>query len=224
MKSIILFIITLTILSCNNSRKKKVSNDSDTKEISIDTTLVKIENIIDKSYEVGFYSKSFTYCWVVNKDTLDFKIGLTEYVRDSSVQLRVFHRNPILFSKAIDKINDCLPTIKQNFDLDNLGSLHFESPIFYKDLTTELSMQYVNQFGQKNIKYEQLNEFLMNSWLERKVDIFLNQFDKTIKRYGIEKFHLLDKENYSEYIRNSELNDYPSFSIHGMGISVIINK
>lgn len=224
MKAIILFIITLTLLSCNNSSQTKDTIGPDIEESPIDTVLVKIENKIDKSYEVGFYSKSFTYCWIAGKDTLDFKIGMTEHVRDSSIQLRVFHRNPILFSKALDKINESLPLIKDDFNLDKLDYLYFEPPIFYKDMTTELSNSYENEFGKKNISYKKLNEFLMDSWLEIKVGAFLSQFNKKTRGYGIEKFQLLEKEYYKQYIPNSDLSDYPPFSIHGMGVSVIINE
>ncbi|NDK54287.1 hypothetical protein [Pontibacter fetidus] len=224
MKSVIISILSLVLLSCNNSNQSKDTIASDFEKNPIDTVLVKIENKLNKSYEVGFYSKSFTYCWIAGPDTLDFKIGMTEHVRDSSVQLRVFHRNPILFSKALDKINESLPLIEQDFNLEKLGYLHFESPIFYKDMTVELSKSYENQFGKKNISYKQLNVFLMNSWLEKKVGTFLNQFTKSTRRYAIEKFHLLEKENYKQYIPNSDLSDYPSFTIHGMGVSVIINE
>ncbi len=186
--------------------------------------MIKIDNTEDKSYDVGFYSKSFTYCWIADKDTLDLKIGVTEHVRDSSVQLRIFHRNPILFSDALDKINESLPLIKQDFNLSKLSYLYFEPPIFYKDMTKELTKSYEIQFGQKIIKYEQLNEFLMDSWLEKKVGAFLSQFNKSTRRYGIEKFQLLEREDYKKYIPKSDLSEYPSFSIHGMGVSVIIKK
>jgi hypothetical protein len=225
MKQIIPFIILLTLLSCNNSKQTKETNDSSTSEITKDTVLVEIENKIDKSYEIGFYSKSYTYCWIVGQDTLDLKIGVTEYVRDSSIQISAFSRQPILFNTVLNKINECLPVIQKNFELENLQSLYFPSPpIFYKDLTTELSKDYKSQFGEKNISYEQLNEFLMNSWIEERISKFLVQFGKTTRRYGIEKFHLLDKEYYGEYIPNSDFNEYPEFSINGMGISVIINE
>lgn len=224
MKQIIPFIITLTLLSCNNPNQTKETTTSETGEIAQDTVLVKIHNEIDKSYEIGFCSKSYTYCWITGRDTLDLKVEFTEYVRDSSVQMRVFNRQPILFTTVIDKVNECLPLIQEDFDLKNLSSLYFEPPILYKDLTIELSQDYKNQFGQENISYEQLNRFLMNSWLEQRINLFLNQFGKTTRRYGIEKFHLLDKEYYSEYIPTTNLNEYPEFSINGMGISVIINE
>ncbi|AHM59088.1 hypothetical protein D770_04105 [Flammeovirgaceae bacterium 311] len=224
MKTIILSILALALLSCNNSSQREDIISSDSGKSPIDTALVKIENKLDNSFEVGFYSKSFTYCWIADKDTLDFRIGITEHVRDSSVQLRIFHRNPILFSKALDKINESLPLIEHDFNLDKLDYLYFESPVFYKDMTTELSRSYENEFGKKNISYNQLNEYLMDSWLEKKVGAFLNQFNKSTRRYGIEKFHLLEKEYYGQYLPNSDLSDYPPFSIHGMGVSVIINE
>jgi hypothetical protein len=125
MKPIIQFVIILTLLSCNNSEQTKEKTDSSTSEIIQDTVLVKIKNELNKSYEAGFYSKSYTYCWTVGQDSLDLKIGVTEYVNDSSVQLRIFNREPIQFTKAIDKVNECLPLIRENYN--TLISLdHFE--------------------------------------------------------------------------------------------------
>ena len=212
-------------MSCNNSEQKKEKTDSSTSESSQDTVLVKIENELNKSYEVGFYSKSYTYCWTIGQDTLDLKIGVTEYERDNSIQISAFNKKPILLATVLNKINECLPIIQEDFDTENLRSLYFpRPPIFYKDLTTKLSKDYESQFGQENISYKKLNEFLMNSWLEKQIGAFLDQFGKTTRRYGIEKFHLLDKEYYEEYIPNADLNEYPEFSIHGMGISVIIKE
>lgn len=225
MKQLIPFIIILTLLSCNNSNQTKEKIESESVEFTQDTVLVKIQNKIDKSYDIGFLSKSFTYCWTVGQDTLDFKIGVREYVRDSSIQISVFNKKPISFATVLNKIDESLPLIKEDFDSENLRSLYFpRPPIFYKDLTTTLSKDYESQFGRENISYEKLNEFLMNSWLEIQIGEFLDQFGKTTRRYGIEKFHLLDKEYYKEYIPDVDLNEYPEFSIHGMGISVIINE
>ena len=211
-------------MSCDNSNNMKSIRKSEVEKNLIDTTLVKFENKIDKSYEIGFYKKSYTYCWIAGKDTLDFKIGVTEYVRDNSIQIRVYHRNPILFSETLGKINDCLPLIEKNFNLNKINSLYLESSIFYKDLTSELSKAYQNQFGEKNIDHSELNEFLKHSWLDKKLGTFLKRFDKTTKNYGIEKFHLLNKEYYENYIPNENMNNYPNFSIHGMGITISLEK
>lgn len=83
-------------------------------------------------------------------------------------------------------------------------------------------MKYEKQFGKKRIKYQKLNKFLKNSWLEEKISSFLYQFGKSVKRYDIEKIHILKKKYYSNYISNTDLNDYPSFSVHGMGLSAMI--
>ena len=222
MKTILPILIILTLVSCNHSTKKTDTDQSKMKENSIDTVFVKIENKIDTPL-IDFYAKSYTYCWVTKKDTLDFKIGLTEQVKDSSVQIRFYHVRPILFLSALEKLNECLPRIEQDFNIDRLNSFYFEPPIFYKDMTTELSKSYENQFGDKNISYQKLNEFLMNSWLEEKINDFLSQLNKSTKRYSIEKFHLLDKEYFNSYIPGVDLKDYPLFSINGMGISVILN-
>ncbi len=229
MKQIIqFFVIMLTLLSCNNSQKTKENkkSESESVEITQDTVMVKIQNKIDKSYGVKFYSKSYTYCWAVGKDTLDFKIGVTESKRDSSIHISALNEKPILLLTVLNKINESLPLIKEDFDTENLRSLYFQRPtIFYKDLTTRLSKDYESQFGQVNINYKKLDKFLMNSWLEIQIGAFLEQFGKTTKRYGIEKFHLLDKKYYKKYIPDLDLNQYPVFSIHGMGgISVLLNE
>ncbi|QCR21117.1 hypothetical protein [Pontibacter sp. SGAir0037] len=224
MKQIILFVITLTFLACNEGNQAEDNGNSEIDANSRNTTLVKIENRLDNWFEAENFTRSYSYCWISENDTLDFTIRITENVSDSSLALRFSHRKPVLFSAAMEKLNSCLPIIKQDFNLDKLGYFHFESPIYYRDMTTELSKSYENQFGKKNISYKQLNDFLMDSWLEEKVGAFLNQFNKSTKRYGIEKFHILEKEDYKQYIPNSDLSDYPSFSIHGMGVSVMINE
>lgn len=225
MKTIFPILITLLLLvSCNNSTKNQDNKQATNEQTATDTIIVRIENKIDKSDEFAFYSKSVKYCWVTNKDTLDFMVGVNEQAGDSSVSIRTIHYNPILFTKALDKINECLPLIAQDFNLNKLNGLYFAPPIFYKDLTNELSNSYENKFGNKSIKFKEMNEFLMNSWLQERVEDFLQQFNKSIKRYGIEKYHFLEKKYYNQYIPNKDLDDYPSFSIHGMGMSVILNE
>ena len=224
MKTIFPVLVILLLMSCNHSTKSEDNNKAKTEQKSADTVVVRIENEIDKSDEFAFFSKSIKYCWVTDKDTLDYMIGVEEQAGDSSVSIKTRHYKPILFTKALDKINDCLPLIAQDFNLNNLNSLYFAPPIFYKDLTNELSKSYENQFGNKRIKFKEMNEFLINSWLQERLEDLLQQFNKSIKRYGIEKYHRLEKKYYNQYIPNTDLDDYPSFSIHGMGMSVILNE
>ena len=110
-----------------------------------------------------------------------------------------------------------LTLISQNF-----SSLYFRSPIYYLDLTKELSKEYEQSFGKNRISYQKLDEFLLESALNTQLNNFLKPFDKKVKRYSIEKFQLLDKKSFSEYLQLpvSELSDYPELTIEGMGLFV----
>lgn len=225
MKLILSFLFILILISCNHSKNNREVTKSETNIIPKDTLLIEYENKIKMSYEIGFYEKSFTYCWTIEQDTLDLKIRVNKYTRDDSIGISVVNQKPIKFTTVLNKIKECLPLIQKNFKVENLRSLGFhKQPIFYKDLTIQLSKDYESQFGQENISYEKLNEFLMNSWLEKEIGIFLSNFGKKTERYIIEKFHLLSKKNYGDYIPNSNLKDYPEFSLHGSGISIIIDN
>lgn len=218
-KIIITLTITTGLISCFQESKKS-NKQSDKTSTIIDTIIVKQKHKLDKSYEIGFYSKSYSYYWVVGKDTLDFAVNATEYEADSTLNISVIHKSPILFSTTLTKIKECLPLIKNDFYLSKLNSLYFKEPIFYSDLTKELSADYEKQFGRKNISYEKLNLFLLNSKMNIQLNDFLNPLDKVVKRYGIEKFHLMDKKYFSGSLPNVDLIEYPEFTINGMGLSV----
>lgn len=215
-----MLLIIPEFLLCDNL--SKVTNKVKNEQFLTNTKIMRIENKIDKPYEIGVYLKSITYCTIANENILDFKIEVYKRAEDGSVCIIVLHDKPIMFLKALEKINDYLPIIAQDFNLNRLNLLYFKSPIFYKDLNSELSKSYEKQFGKKRIKYQKLNKFLRNSWLEEKISSFLCQFGKSVERYDIEKFHILKKKYYSNYISNTDFNDYPSFSVHGMGLSVMI--
>ncbi|HET8828526.1 MAG TPA: hypothetical protein VFM79_04260 [Pelobium sp.] len=173
---------------------------------------------MNKSYEVGFYSKSYSYYWVTGKDTLDFSLNITEYEKDSSVHFNMLHNKPILFSTVLVKIKDCIPLIKHDFDISKLRSLSFRSTIYYLDLTKKLFKDYEQKFCQKNIGYNKLNIFLLQSNLNLQVNTLIRPLNKKVKYYVIEKFHLLDKENFKYYLTNIDLSKYPKFTLGGMGI------
>jgi len=214
----ILFTITLGFISCVQETK---SNDQTVKTSdSVDTIIVKQKHDLYKSYKVGFYSKSYSYYWLVGKGTLDFVVSATEYKKDSTLHLRVHHKNPILFTTTLTKINECYTLIKEDFHISKLNSFYFKEPIYYFDLAKELSTEYEQQFGRKNINYGKLNQFLLNSNLNKQLGNFVKPLDKKIRRYSIEKFHLMDKKYYSEYLPNIDLTEYPEFTIEGMGLYV----
>ena len=68
----------------------------------------------------------------------------------------------------------------------------------------------------------QINSNFINARYNR--GLALKLLGKNTKNYGIEKFHLLNKEYYGNYIPNENMSKYPEFSIHGMGITINIKK
>lgn len=185
---------------------------------------MKHKNDLNKSYEVGFLSKSYSYYWLVGNDTLDFSVNAREYEKDSTLHLSIHHKKTMIFATALTKINECLPQIKEDFYLTKLNSIYFRDPIYYFDLVQELSAEYEKQFGRKKISYEKLNQFLLQSNMNKKLDNFAKPLNKKIKRYSIEKFHLTDKKYFSEYLPNVDLTEYPEFAINGMGLYIQIEN
>lgn len=217
-KLVLLFALTYSFLSCNQEKK---SNDLTTKSNEKnDTIIVKYKNELNNSYEVDFISKSYSYYWLVGNDTLDFSVNVSEYKEDSTLYLRIYHENPINFTTALTKINDCLPCIKEDFYLTKFKTLDFRDPIYYFDIVKEISIEYEKQYGQKIISYEKLNQFLLKSNLNKQIDNFVAQFDKKTKRYIIEKFQITDKKYIGNYMKKVNLTEYPEFVINGMGITI----
>lgn len=214
-----LLTITLGLISCIQETKSNNQAAKNPDNIQ-DTIIVKQKHILNRSYEDGFISKSYSYYWIAGKDTLDFVVNAREYVEDSTLHISIHHKKPILSTTTLTKIDECLPLIKNDFYLSKLNSVYFREPIYYFDLAKELSTEYEQQFGQKNISYEKLNQFLLNSNLNKQLDNFVNPLEKKIKRYTIEKFHLTDKKYYGDYLPNVDITGYPEFAINGMGLYV----
>lgn len=212
----------MILLSCKDGTNSNTTHAPGALKNTQDTVIVKHQNELNPSYEAGFLSKSYGYAWVAGKDTPDFKLIVTEHAKDSSLHLHIIHRQPVLFSIALKRVGDCLDLIKDDFYLSKLSSLYFEPPIYYADLSKELSAQYEKTFGRKNVSYKRLNQFLLKTDLNSRLNNFLQPFGKTVSRYGIEKFHLLNKENYSYYLKEVDLTNYPDFTLHGTGISVLL--
>lgn len=224
MKFTIFIIILFSFTSCSQNKESYLEKTPSSKQPD-DTIIVKHENVLDTSYEVGFYSKRYSYYWLVGNDTLDFFISATEYEKDRTLQLRIHHKHPLLFMAVLDNIDKCIPLIKNDFEITKLSSISFKSPINYLDLTIELSKDYEQKFGRKIIIYQKLNEFLLASSLNKQLDKFLNPFDKKVKRYHIEKFRLIEKKDFSTYLPGIDLTDYPEFTIDGYtGVNVQIEK
>lgn len=160
MKIISLLLLLFVIVSCKQETATNIQNETINLQ---DTIIEKHQNRIDKSYEVRLYSKSYSYHWLVNSDTLDLRIYATEYSRDSTLHLNIHHKNPVLFDKVLTQIIESLPIIHEDFNTSKLKSLYFKSPIYYKDLLNNLTEEYEQKFGEETVDYRRINEFLLQS-------------------------------------------------------------
>lgn len=214
--------ITLGLISCHQEVKSNLEQEKPSQN---DTIIVKQKNEINKSYEVGFISRSFTYYWLAGKDTLDFLIEVREDEKDSALNLSAYHNKPILFTTALNRMNDCFKYIKEDFSLSKLNSFYFESPVLYFDLEKELSNEYEKEIGNKDFSYTQLNQFLLHSNLNKILDSFVSPLGKKIKQYNIEKFHFIERKNLIYYQPDVDTTAYPEFIINGGGMDVkLANK
>ena len=98
--------IILFAISCNQVTHRNTHNQESLSAVN-DTVIVKKRNELNKHYEVGFYLKLYSYYQLVGRDTLDFTLNISEYVKDSTIHLTVFHRQPMFFKTALEKIYGC---------------------------------------------------------------------------------------------------------------------
>jgi len=168
---IILSVFALIASCCGQTAKKQAETGSDIQDIQ-DTLIIKHERILNKS-DSTWYFRSYSYYWLVGKDTLDFKLSITERKSDSTLDLRLSHRKPILFIDVLGRIDACLPLIKKDFNLSKLASFHFMEPIFYLDLAKKLSNEYEQEFGRKSVDYNKLNKFCLRSNMTNMHNLFL---------------------------------------------------
>jgi len=216
-KIIILSVFALIASSCGQTTRKQTETAIDIQDIQ-NMFIVKHKRILNKS-DSTWYFKSYSYYWLVGKDTLDFNLSITER-KDGTLFLRLSHRERILFTDALGKIDASLPLMKEDFDLSKLISFQFMEPIFYFDLAKKLSSEYKQEFGRKIVGYTKLNDFLLASSLTSQLNHFFSPLNKRVKRYGMEKFGLLEKKYYKEYLPNVDFTEYPDFTINGMGVYV----
>jgi len=211
---IILSLLTVLIGACKqNKAEKQSATTSDTQFIQ-DTVVVKQINALPTW--AAHYSKSYSYYWLAGKDTLDFVLHVTEYEKDSTFSLRVFHKEPMLFTAVLEKIEECFSLIEEDFELSKAASFNFMAPIYYLDLAKKLSSEYEQEFGQKTIDYAKFNNFLLASSLTSQLNHFLNPLNKKVKRYGLEKNFLIEKNHYEHYLPNVDFTEYPEFTFNAL--------
>lgn len=219
-KNNLLVVLTLLLLfSC----KDKNRPDTGTKITRDSHPGLFIHQKSLTGYSNDIYSKSYQYFWKKGNDTLDLHFTIFESKNDSTVSVTVHNRQPVYFQTVLDSLSHLVPEIKKNFDLSRLSSLYFKPLIYYPDLDRELSNAYEKKFGNKAVGYPQLNTFLLSASVTAKIDAFGASVNKKVSRYGIEKFHLLQKKDYHYYLSDYDTTDYPEFSLHGAGLYITLS-
>lgn len=208
----ILPLICCIYLFCSCSDNREAENKQTNKKP--DTVIVKIPRQLTQ-WDTGHVIKSYSCFWIAGKDTSDLTALVSEWKPDSSIHITLNHRKPMLFSILLSKFNDVIPEIEKEFNVSRLRSVSFELPIYYLDLSKVLSAEYEKRFGQKNVSYEKLDDFLLTSTLNTQLNNILRPLDKRVEFIRTEKFHILLKKNYNEYLYNMDFSDYPEFVING---------
>ena len=223
MKNPILILLCCFLATLFSCREKNNSKSKVQTALKTDTVLVKNQDKL-MGFNEDFMTKSFSYHWVSGKDTANLKITAYTQKEDSTLHLLISHQKPVLFRVLLDKLNVAIPKIKEDFKVAQLSSIFFKATIYYPDVNLELSKDYEQKFGRKIISYQKLNQFLLQTPFNTTLNNFLKPFGRKIQKYGIEKFHLIEKKHYPSEIPDENLANYPDFSIHGMGIYVQITS
>jgi hypothetical protein len=84
----------------------------------------------------------------------------------------------------------------------------------------KLSREYELKFGRKNATYLKLNTFLLTSSLNSQLENFLDPLSKKVVSYSIEKFQVIEKEAFINYLPEADIKNYPGFALGGMAVSV----
>lgn len=223
MKPFLLILILFGLFSCKEGKNSKAIATTNPKPNS-DTTIVKSQNKIDSSYGRQTLSKSYTYYWLTGGDTLDFQLFAHEY-HDTSLSISISHKkSPMLFEVALQRIIACLDVMKEDFTLSKLQYISTFSPMYYPDLSKQIAYGYEQRFGRRAVSYEMLNEFMLKTDVNNMLNTFLQPVKKKVRSYGIEKFHVLEKEQFRSYLPIADVSAYPDFVFHGGGFSIRLTE
>lgn len=154
-------------------------------------------------------------------DTLDCSVQVLVWAGSGDISLSIEHKNSMLFSDVLQKLLDCFQVMKNDFDVNKVTSLDFEAPIFYVDLANQLTKEYKQKFGHKTIRYKVFSNFMMSTTLTSQLNNCLALWNKAVKYYSFEKFFLIDKKMFHEYLPNTDVSAYPEFTFNAhSGISI----
>jgi hypothetical protein len=213
-------LLLLSLIACHDEKKTNNEAAGD-KQSATDTVIIKRQEELNEPNDAELYSKSYWYHWNVGEEQLPFSLLVSEYKKDGSVNVRLMHDSLLLFSSALELIKDGLRIAGDDFDLSKLDYMYFESPVYYPDLTRQLSSEYEQKFGFKPVRYERLNEFLMQASITSQLNSFLSPFNKKVRSYDIEKAMLVSRKGLGVFDKKGiDFSGYPEMMIDGFGLGM----
>lgn len=215
-----LILTSLFIFSCKE--KENISNNINLKQ---DTIIIKKEHKPkDNFWYNEMYSKSISYYFIVEKDTIDL-INVDEYKSDYSVGIthsKWKNNSQATIKNLLNNIEKLIPKMKKDFDISQLNSLYIASPIYYADFSNDLGNEYKNKFGNKNIQYKEFNLFMHQTSFNKRLNTILKQINKKTTNYSMEKLHLIDKKSYLSIYPQTDTTKISDIHINGHGLYISI--
>lgn len=218
LKSLIIF--SFCFAACGEPSS---SSESQTESATKHSVLVKVFHK-DEPNQISNYSAPISYHWVVGTDTLDFAIYVSEHLQDKTLHLSYSHKLPILLQDAAVRTARILPIINEDFGGKSIKSLYLKTPVYYLDLATNLYDIYQAEYKDKSITQPEEQAFFEKSLLhEFMVGLGAHTQMRPIS-YSLEKFHVMKKAGYSSYLPDTNLDDYPEFTIGGIGLHIFFEE
>lgn len=232
MKTSLLSLIVVFLFSCGQQNSKSETTTEKTAKIK---RVIQVEqNPIMSSFEQDWYSRKYLFYTSRLNISNEIAIGIKEHKNDSSLTMNISHKAPVLYEDMLLKIREFIPTIEEHFDLSKLTYISLQPPTYYIDLNTEWTAAYAKEFGRKNEKYDERQRILESVSFTAKLNTILSPYNKKLRGYLIEKFHLIDKKHYHKHLTKPanpysykhfnevDYSDYPAFLIDGLSFGIVL--
>jgi len=210
-KLILINLIILAIYSCSSQIGQK--QESDNKKLNVESadTLIEKNNITNEIAGSAYRNRATGYFMIVNKDSSDFMPIFSEYKDNGNVGLNLnlpYSKSNMTYYQRLNELELILPVAALDYNFDSLKSISFGRLILSGDLAIQLTKEYREKFGEKELiataDYKEISEFLLaESTLTKDLNKLLKPYSKSVSRVGIEKAFFTKKEELLKYSKIS---------------------
>lgn len=226
-------LTTLLFLSCHKpiDKEENLKQKMDTLMVVEKSERVYEQEIYDLVQNVDYpILKTYTYYWVVGKDTLDFSINVSEEGDGTIIYVYRFNKSGDAYRKRMSiyfllkKIKEIMPSLKEGkFDMNRLYAISFEDPSVFTDLSNELSNAY-QKYPKGSFHREKLNELMQNTKFHKELNHLLSPWDKKVAHYSIEKLHIIGRKQMQDNFIEIDTTKIPQDIIAGNGFYINVKN